>query len=138
MGIRLGMIVLYARDLQKSIEFYRLLGLDVPDPHPERPVSIYKMDNGITMIITVDDIALRFDSAWTRPDRGYQQFMEFFVDDNAAVDAVWDKLTSAGYRGRTPPAHLNGPYATMVEDPDGNVVLITNETRHNTDPPAPA
>src|SRR5689334_22724266 len=122
MGIRFGMIVLYARDLQKSIEFYRLLGLDVPDPHPERPVSIHRMDNGVTLIITVDDVARRFDAAWTRNERGgYQQVVEFFVDDDAAVDAVWHKLTSAGYTGRTAPGHLLGPYATLVEDPDGNV-----------------
>ncbi|MGC4940653.1 VOC family protein [Kribbella sp. DT2] len=138
MGIQLGMIVLYARDLQKSIEFYRLLGLDVPDPHPQRPVSINKLDNGVTMIITVDEVALRFDSQWTRPEGGYQQVVEFFVDDDAAVDAVWNTLTSAGYSGRTAPGRLLGPYATMIEDPDGNVVLITNEPRTNADAPAPA
>jgi len=127
MSVRFGMIVLYARDLRKSIEFYRLLGLDMPDPPAERPVSAYKMDSGVTVIITVDDLALRFDPAWTRPDRGYQQVIEFFVDSEAEVDAIWAKLTSAGHPGRTEPGHLIGPYATMVEDPDGNVVLITHE-----------
>jgi predicted lactoylglutathione lyase len=127
MRLQFGMIVLYARDLSKSIEFYRLLGLDVPDPLPDRPVSIYRMDNGVTMILTVDDLALRFDAAWTRPEGGYQQVMEFFVDSDADVDAVWAKLNAAGYPGRTAPGRLIGPYATMVEDPDGNVVLITHE-----------
>ncbi len=128
MGTRFGMIVVYARDLQKSIEFYRLLGLDVPDSDPERPVSVCRMDNGVTLIITVDATALRFDPTWTRPEgAGYQQVVEFFVDDDAAVDAIWEKVTSAGYGGRTAPGHLLGPYATLVEDPDGNVVLVTNE-----------
>jgi predicted lactoylglutathione lyase len=138
MRVQFGMIVLYARDLHKSIDFYRLLGLDVPDPLPERPVSVYKMDNGVTMIITVDDVARRFDSAWTRPAGGYQQVMEFFVDSDADVDTVWTKLTSAGHPGRTAPGHLIGPYATMVEDPDGNVVLITHEPAAPADAPAPA
>jgi hypothetical protein len=53
--------------------------------------------------------------------------MEFFVDDDAQVDEVWNRLTSAGYHGRTAPGHLIGPYATLVEDPDGNVVMITSE-----------
>ena len=125
--VRFGMMVLYARDLQRSIAFYRLLGLDVPDPHPEHPVSACQMANGVTMIITTDALAVRFDSAWVRPDRGYQQVTEFFVDDDAQVDAAWSRLTSAGYTGRTAPGHLIGPYATLVEDPDGNVVMITRE-----------
>jgi catechol 2,3-dioxygenase-like lactoylglutathione lyase family enzyme len=125
--VRFGMVVLYVRDLQRSIEFYRLLGLDVSDPHPEHPVSVYEMANGVTLIITTDALAVRLDPAWARPDLGYQQVMEFFVDDDARVDAVWNKLTSAGYNGRTAPGHLIGPHAMMVEDPDGNVVLITSE-----------
>jgi predicted lactoylglutathione lyase len=121
------MIVIYARDLQKSIEFYRALGLDIPDPLADRPVSAYAMSAGVTLIITTDVIARRFDPTWTRVDHGYQQVTEFFVDDDAAVDAVWEKLTGAGYAGRTAPGRLIGPYATMVDDPDGNVVLITHE-----------
>jgi catechol 2,3-dioxygenase-like lactoylglutathione lyase family enzyme len=125
--LRFGMIVLYVRDLQRSIAFYRLLGLNVPDPHPEHPVSACEMGKGVTLIITTGALAVRFDPGWVRPERGYQQFMEFFVDDDAQVDAVWNWLTSAGYTGRTAPGPLIGPYATLVEDPDGNVVLITSE-----------
>ncbi len=126
-NIRFGMMVIYARDLQRSIEFYRLLGLDVPDPHPDRPVSVYRMSNGVTFIFTTDEVAQRFDPGWTRPDRGYQQVMEFLVDDEASVDAAWTRLTSAGHPGRTAPRRITGPYAAMIDDPDGNVVLITND-----------
>jgi predicted lactoylglutathione lyase len=136
--VRFGMMVLYVRDLQRSIEFYRLLGLDVPNPHPEHPVAAYEMANGITLIIATDAIARRFDPGFVRPDSGYQQVMEFFVDDDAHVDAVWNRLTSAGYNGRTAPGNLIGPYATMVEDPDRNVVLITSEPAANVDLPAEA
>jgi predicted lactoylglutathione lyase len=136
--IRFGMMVLYVRDLQQSIAFYRLLGLDVPAPHPERPVSVHRMENGVTLIITTDVLAVQFDAEWVRPDRGYQQVMEFFVDNDAHVDALWNRLTSAGYNGRTAPGHLIGPYATMVEDPDGNVVMITSEPVTNAESPASA
>jgi Glyoxalase/Bleomycin resistance protein/Dioxygenase superfamily len=60
--------------------------------------------------------------------------MEFLVDDDASVDAVWTRLTSAGHHGRTAPAHIIGPYATMVDDPDGNVVLISNDPVTNAGP----
>lgn len=127
MEIQFGMIVLYARELAKSIEFYRTLGLEIPDPHPDRPVSIYRMPSGLSIIFTTDQVAALYDSHWTRPEQGYRQLMEFVVADDKSVDIVWDKLTSAGYRGLTAPAHITGPYAAMVEDPDGNGVLISSD-----------
>jgi hypothetical protein len=78
-------------------------------------------------MVTTDELALRFDPFWTRSNHGYQQVTELFVDDDSAVDTLWENLTTAGYRGRTAPGHLNGPYAMMVEDPDRNVVLVTHE-----------
>jgi predicted lactoylglutathione lyase len=125
-GIRFGMMVLYVRDIPRSLEFYRLLGLDVPDPDRERPVSIFRAD-GFTLIITVDAVARRFDPAWSRPQGGYQQVMEFLVDDDAAVDDIWGRMTAAGHRGIASPGDLLGPYATMIEDPDGNGVLVSND-----------
>ncbi len=127
MDIQFGMIVLYARDLTKTIEFYRRLGLDIPDPRADRPVAIYRMTNGLSIIFTTGDVAVRYDADWARPESGYQQVMEFVVGDDASVDALWNTLTSAGYHGRTAPAHINGPYAALVEDPDGNAVLISSD-----------
>jgi predicted lactoylglutathione lyase len=136
MGIQLGMIALEVRDLQRSIEFYRLLGLEVPDPFPDRPVSVYRMDSGVSLILA-EGFAAAADPGWSRPEGdGYQIFMEFFVGDDAAVDAEWEKLTSAGYHGRRAPAKTVGPYAAMVDDPDGNVVLISSDAA--ADPAAPA
>jgi predicted lactoylglutathione lyase len=124
--MQLGMVGLDVRDLRRSIEFYRLLGLDIPEPFPDRPVSLCRMDSGVSLVLA-EGFAARNDPSWVRPERGYQQFLEFFVGDDAAVDAEWDKLTSAGYHGRMAPAKTAGPYAAMIDDPDGNVVLITSD-----------
>ena len=126
MAMQLGMVVLDVRDLQRSIDFYRLLGLEIPDPHPDRPVSLYRMESGVSMVL-IEGWAERNDPTWVRPEGGYQQLMEFLVGDDAAVDAEWSKLTAAGYHGRRAPAQTDGPYAAMVDDPDGNVVLITSD-----------
>jgi predicted lactoylglutathione lyase len=127
MGMQLGMIGLEVRDLQRSIEFYRLLGLAVPDPFPDRPVSVYRMDGGVSLVLA-EGFAAAVDPGWARPEGGgYQIFMEFFVGDDAAVDAEWEKLTSAGYHGRRAPSKTVGPYAAMIDDPDGNVVLISSD-----------
>lgn len=46
---------------------------------------------------------------------------------DAVVDAMWAKLTAAGHHGRMAPRRTQGPYAAMVDDPDGNVVLLTSD-----------
>jgi predicted lactoylglutathione lyase len=136
--LRFGMVVLYVQDLQRSITFYRLLGLDVPDPHPEHPGTACTLADGVTMIITTEALAARLDPAWEQPGRGYPQLLEFFVASDADVDAIWNRLTSAGYRGRTAPAHLIGPYAALIEDPDGHVVMVTSEPASNEERPTTA
>ena len=45
---------------------------------------------------------------------------------NGAVDAKFAELREAGYRGRREPWLTSfGAYMCMVDDPDGNTVLIT-------------
>jgi predicted lactoylglutathione lyase len=125
MNIRFGMVVLIVRDLDRSIDYYRLLGLDIADPFGDRPVSLSKLTDDVTLVLVTDEFA-RLDPQWTRPDHGYQHLLEFFVDDDAAVDAEWEKLTSAGHPGRQAPAQTFGPYAAIVDDPDGNLTLISS------------
>lgn len=126
MEIQLSMVVLEVQDLGASIAFYRRLGLDLPEPRSDRPVSIHRMSSGVSLVLT-ESFAARNDPNWTRPTGGYQQMMEFYVGNDAAVDACWQNLTAAGYRGRMPPTKTAGPYASMVDDPDGNVVLLTSD-----------
>ncbi|MFI6074423.1 VOC family protein [Actinoplanes sp. NPDC051343] len=129
-NIQLGMIGLDVRDIRRSIEFYRLLGLAVPEPFPDRPVSLLRMDSGVSLVLA-EGFAAAADPDWARPEHGYQQFLEFFVGDDAAVDDQWNRLTAAGYHGRMAPRRTTGPYAAMVDDPDGNVVLISSDPAAN-------
>ena len=124
MTIRFGMVVLIVHDLQRSIAFYRQLGCEIADPFDERPVSLSKLTDDISLVLVTEQFA-RIDPTWVRPERGYRQILEFLVDDDAAVDAGWERLTAAGHHGRQAPARTFGPYATMVDDPDGNVTLIS-------------
>jgi predicted lactoylglutathione lyase len=127
MGIQFGMVVLDVRDLRRSIEFYRLLGLDMPEPFPDRPVALYRMESGVSLVL-VEDFSANNDPTWVRPEHDhYQQMLEFVVDDDAAVDAEWHKFTSAGHHGRKPPSRSTGIYAALIDDPDGNVLLISSD-----------
>jgi predicted lactoylglutathione lyase len=124
--IQLAMIVLEVRDLDASIEFYRRLGLKVPDPANGRPVTVHRMGSGVSFLLTTA-FASRYDPNFERPAGGYQQLLEFFVGEDAKVRDVWSTLTGLGYHGRMPPTKTAGPYAAMVDDPDGNVVLLTSD-----------
>jgi predicted lactoylglutathione lyase len=124
--VQLSMVVLEVRDLGASIAFYRLLGLDLPDPPPERPVVVHRMGSGVSLVLT-ESFASRYDPEWTRPTRGYQQLMEFYLGEDPEVDACWARLVAAGHHGRMAPMRTAGPYAAMVDDPDGNVVLLTSD-----------
>lgn len=126
MEIQLSMLILEVRDLDASIAFYRDLGLDVPDPSPGRPVVIHRMGSGVSLLLTTS-FAATYDPTWSRPAGGYQQLLEFYVGGNAAVDEKWAALVATGHPGRMPPTQTAGPYAAMVDDPDGNVVLLTSD-----------
>ena len=126
MSLTFAMIVLEVRDVRRSIDFYRLLGLDVPDPRADRAVAICRLGPGAKLVLT-ESFAARYDPGWVRPERGYQQLVEFYAGDDAAVDAEWARLTAAGYHGRMAPTQTAGPYAAMVDDPDGNVILLTSD-----------
>ena len=132
MGVTFAMVVLEVRDVRRSVAFYRLLGLDVPDPLGDRPVSVCRLGNGVKLVLT-EAFASRHDPTWVRPEAGYQQLLEFYAGDDAAVDAEWARLTAAGCHGRMAPRQTAGPYAAMVDDPDGNVILLTSDPAARTD-----
>lgn len=124
MTVQISMVGLIVADMAASLAFYRMLGLDIPaDAEAQRFVE-HRMESGVTLF---------WDTVWTdqhdpthRPvGDGYGILLEFFLADTDAVDAKYAQLTGAGYPGRMAPAQTTGPYAAMVDDPDGNVVLIT-------------
>jgi predicted lactoylglutathione lyase len=126
MEIQLAMVVLEVRDLDAATQFYRRLGLDVPPPVEGRPVVVHRMGSGVSLLLTTS-FASRYDATFERPDRGYQQLLEFYVGSDAEVRRVWTELTEAGHHGRMPPTQTSGPFAAMVDDPDGNVILLTSD-----------
>ncbi|WP_195909210.1 VOC family protein [Microlunatus sp. Gsoil 973] len=126
MQLQLSMVVLEVCDLEASIRFYRALGLDIPEAPPERPVVVHRMPSGVSLLLTTS-FASVYDPNFSRPSGGYQQLLEFYVGEDSAVDSKWADLTGSGYHGRMAPTKTVGPYAAMVDDPDGNVVLLTSD-----------
>ena len=124
MSVQLSMLGLMVRDMAAALTFYRRLGLEIPDGAEQQPFVMHRMASGVTLFWDTV-FANRYDPNREVPAGGYQVMLEFFLADNAAVDAKYQELTGYGYHGRSAPQQTNGPYAAMVDDPDGNVILIT-------------
>lgn len=124
MTVQLNMVILIVKDMAASLSFYRRIGLEIPEGEEHKPIVLHRMESGVTLLFDTT-FADTYDPGRTPSQGGYQVMLEFFLADNDAVDTMFRELTTEGYHGRRAPVQTNGPYAAMVDDPDGNVVLLT-------------
>ncbi|MGQ9406672.1 VOC family protein [Mycolicibacterium gilvum] len=108
-------------DLARSLDFYRLLGLDVPGgdgPHIE-----VQLPGGNRLLFDTEDTIALLHPGWTPPASAGRLVLAFGLGSPAEVDAVFVRLTEAGHRGALEPfdAPWGQRYATVV-DPDGTSV----------------
>jgi catechol 2,3-dioxygenase-like lactoylglutathione lyase family enzyme len=124
MDIRLTSTVfqVFARDLQQSLDFYRLLGLAVSDSD-EQHVAV-ALPGGNTLSFDTEETIAGMHPGWTPPASPASRLaLAFGVETAADVDALFEKVTAAGHAGPLTPydAPWGQRYAT-VADPDGNWV----------------
>ena len=118
------MFVLLVDDLPRTVAFYRRLGVEFPlDVEGRADIQVPLGDTHQLVLTTT---FARNDPHRRPPSGGSRIILEFFVDDQAAVDAKFAELTGAGYHGRREPFLTSfDAYMGMVDDPDGNTVLVT-------------
>jgi uncharacterized glyoxalase superfamily protein PhnB len=116
---RLNAVGIVAADLAESVRFYRLLGLDVPDPGASDGHLDIDLGNGLRLMIDNEDVVRSFDAGWTRTD-GNQSSLAFECESPAQVDEVYARVVEAGFASRKEPwdAFWGQRYA-QVSDPDG-------------------
>lgn len=127
MDIRLTSVVfqIFAADLKRSLDFYRLLGLDVPDPDGPPHVAV-ALPGGNTLSFDIDDTIAGMHPGWTPPSESHARIaLALGVGSPDEVDALFEKVTAAGHSGPLKPydAPWGQRYAT-VADPDGNWVDV--------------
>lgn len=124
--VQISMVGLMVEDMPRALAFYRLLGLDIPAEDDEKRFVMHRMESGVTLFWD-RFFADQYDPARKPVAGGYQAMLEFYLGHDDAVDAMYVTLTKAGYHGRMAPEQTVGPYAAMVDDPDGNVILLTSD-----------
>ncbi len=119
---------LVVADIDASAEFYRALGLEVPDApaHPQNGIAHAEIAAGDAIGIDLDNLVLArvYNADWRRPEgAGSRAVLGFRLPSRDAVDERYADLTNAGYRGVQPPydAFWGSRYA-IVADPDANHV----------------
>jgi catechol 2,3-dioxygenase-like lactoylglutathione lyase family enzyme len=118
---RLAAIGIVTSDIAESVRFYRLLGLEIPDPDGG-PHHDVELPGGIRLMWDTEELMRELDPQREEP-RGQRMALAFECESAADVDATYARLVEAGYEGKKEPfdAFWGQRYANVV-DPDGNVV----------------
>jgi predicted lactoylglutathione lyase len=131
MALELYMLGLIVRDMSKSLEFYRRLGIVIPEGSEDKTHVEIKMGK---LTFFLDSRPTRWDAQFVRdaaveqqePSQGYRSILEFYLETQAAVLAKYDELMRLGYQSFRAPYEIPfGMCFAMVKDPDENVVLLS-------------
>ena len=114
----LNAIGISVSDMARSIQFYRLLGLDVPETPDEGHVDAF-LPNGVRFMLDSEEVMRSFMPDWTR-ENGNQIGIALECGSPAEVDEVYARVTGAGFEGEKEPwdAFWGQRYALLI-DPDG-------------------
>lgn len=120
---RFDLIGLVVADMARSLEFYRRLGLDVPEGAEGEPHVELTLDGGMRLAWDTIETIRSFDPAWSPPSGGHRIGLAFACATPDEVDAVFADLVGAGHVGHLAPwdAFWGQRYAAVL-DPDGNSV----------------
>lgn len=125
MSLHFNFIGIVTRDLSASLEFYRALGLDIPEGQDDADHVEIQLPGAMTLAWDPIETVLGFDLSYVMPAGSHRVAFAFAADSPDEVDRVIAELADAGHKVHTAPfdAPWGQRYATM-HDPDGNAVDI--------------
>jgi catechol 2,3-dioxygenase-like lactoylglutathione lyase family enzyme len=114
----LNAIGIVVSDMARSIRFYRLLGLDLPETPDEGHVDTF-LPNGVRFMLDSEEVIRSFLPDWSR-ETGNQLSIALECASPAEVDEVYQRITGEGFEGEKEPwdAFWGQRYALLL-DPDG-------------------
>jgi len=125
MGLELYMVGVIVEEMPRALEFYRRLGVDIPDGSENQQHVEIKM-SGLTFFLTTKRVNAKWDPARSAAAGGYRIILEFYLETRAAVDAKYAELIGYGYASHVAPYETPfKAYFAMVDDPDGNTILLS-------------
>jgi catechol 2,3-dioxygenase-like lactoylglutathione lyase family enzyme len=117
---KLDFIGLVVEDLERSLAFYRRLGLDLPESGEDHVEAT--LPNGMRIGWDTVETIRSFDPDWRPPSGGQQIGLAFLCDSPSEVDAVYAGFADAGHGHKEPWDAFWGQRYAQVKNPDGNVL----------------
>ncbi len=133
MSLELYMIGLVVQDMSRSLEFYRRLGLAIPEASAGKSHVQIKMDSGVTLFLDANPsrwdphFVWAHDTGPTHPAH-MKTVLEFYLKSRIAVDEKYAEMIGYGYQSHAAPYNNGfGMWFAMVNDPDGNTILLSGD-----------
>jgi uncharacterized glyoxalase superfamily protein PhnB len=120
----LHMLNVVVCDMAASLDFYRRVGVAVPEEVDPGGVHVaLRMPGGLSLELDTAESARLWHAGWRAEPASVDVVIGFALPTREAVDERYAELTGSGYSGRQPPfdAFWGARYA-IVADPDGNDV----------------
>ncbi|WP_289140657.1 VOC family protein [uncultured Brevibacillus sp.] len=123
MGVKLDMVGIVVSDMKRALDFYRLLGLEIPaSANEDHHVEV--AGDGVRLAFDTIEIAKSVYGGWEEAT-GHRIELAFACDDANSLNELYAKLTSHGYEGhREPWDAVWGQRYAIVKDPDGNLISL--------------
>jgi catechol 2,3-dioxygenase-like lactoylglutathione lyase family enzyme len=117
----LDAIGIVVEDLDRAREFYRHLGLDLPEDSEGHGHAEVELAGGLRLMFDTVETIRSFDPEWSRGESPPTASLAFSFESPAEVDAKYEEMLEAGGKGHLPPwdAFWGMRYASL-RDPDGN------------------
>lgn len=123
MAPRFDVVGLVTTDLARSLAFYRLLGLELPDDVDDARHVEIEVGPGFLLAWDTVEVIRGMDPEWVPPSGGHRVALAFRCEAPSEVDATFDALVAAGHHGHLAPWDaVWGQRYAVVHDPDGNPV----------------
>jgi uncharacterized glyoxalase superfamily protein PhnB len=117
------------QDMAAAVEFYRRIGLSIPDSDLDMGHVEIDVGSGTHIGLNTPEVMRAYNPDWRPANRPPGNILQFRLGSREAVDELYSELTAAGYTGHLAPidAFWGNRYAEM-NDPDGNIVGFHSPT----------
>ena len=129
MSLNLYMVGIIIKDMKKSVEFYRRLGVSIPEGS-ENDIFVGIKMGELTLFLSRRDQNNSWDPN-NKPisdENGYKIILEFYLKTRDAVEKKYNELVKLGYKSHLKPYITNfNMYFAIIKDPDDNQILLSGD-----------
>lgn len=119
MKLKLDLIGIVTHDMGASLDFYRRLGLRIPDGAEDEPHTEATTPSGLRVAWDTAELIKQIYPDWTEPTGGHRISLAFLCP---SPDARYAELAALGHGHKEPWDAFWGQRYAVVKDPDGNPV----------------